>query len=61
MTYADAQTALEALCTTRSIPAAEGRSLSELLTLLIASNPPTDLNEGTAFDISLRDALGITA
>lgn len=60
MTYTEAQAALIALGHSLSINGLEGRSLSGLLALILVSEVGTADCEGTDFDNSIRDALGIT-
>lgn len=60
MTYSEAQDALIALGKSLSITGLEGRSLSQLLTLILLHETGSDGCAGSILDESIREALGIT-
>lgn len=61
MTYSEAQTALIELGRSLSITGLEGRSLSQLLTVILLNQTVSDICVGSTLDESIRVALGITA
>lgn len=61
MTYSEAQMALVALGHSLSITGLEGRSLSQLLTVILLNQTVADVCVGSILDESIRVALGITA
>jgi hypothetical protein len=63
MTYAEAVAALKALGISVSVPAGllEGRSLSQLLAVILIDEVGVNACAGSTFDEALRVALGITS